>query len=409
MVLASLTAACGSATEHNAADERQFAALLPFTGDLAAGATNYERAMIFAQEAVNEGGGVASGKLRIREQDTHSDVTRGLSAARQVIDDESILSLVGPADPDLISAMAPLVEGGGIVQILPGITVPSIAVVDVNYWFKIMPSAEVTGCAWAQRLYDDGRRRIVILYEGDEFSRNLADGVAKALGLLQYTGQVFAITFDPAASDSYGQVLSSVYEQAPDAVVLIASAKAGASLVNDWGGPSVVPFKWYFGPSLNTSEFVDNTLPGELEGMIGISPAIPEATSDAFAAEYSKRWAGEYPLISAYAYYDAVAILALAWESAAFASGGPPARQEIRDHIERVSRPPGVVVKWNEIGRGLALLRDGIEVNYQGASSQVDLASSGAIDTDIALFRFWAIRDNQIVPTEYGSCTGLGH
>jgi neutral amino acid transport system substrate-binding protein len=81
-----------------------------------------------------------------------------------------------------------------------------------------------------------------------------------------------------------------------------------------------------------------------------------------------------------------------------------PTRQQIRDHIERVSQPPGAVVQWNELGKGLSLLREGSEINYQGASGAVDLASSGAIDSRIALFRFWEIRGDQIESTEYGSC-----
>lgn len=405
LVLSGLITACEPSMEPPHADDRWFGALLPFTGALAAGTTNYERAMILAEEAVNAGGGIASGELRLRVQDTHSDVTRGLGAATLAIDDASMMALVGPADPPLITAMVPLVESGEIVQMLPRITVPPIVPSSVNRWFKIMPSADVTGCAIGQRLYNDGRRRVVILHEDDAFSAKFADGVVQSFAQMPVVGQrAIPFPFDPGAPDSYGQVLQSVYDMTPDAVLLVASAKEGATMVNDWGGPTARPLAWYFGPSLNTSEFVFNTLPGELEGTTGIAPAVFDKTSAAFTAAYSKRWAGDYPLPSAYAYYDSVAILALATESAAHAAGRPPTRQELREHIASVSQPPGDVVAWNELGKGLALLRDGKEINYQGASGAVDLASSGAIDARISLFRFWEIHGDQIVSTEYGSC-----
>jgi ABC-type branched-subunit amino acid transport system substrate-binding protein len=189
-------------------------------------------------------------------------------------------------------------------------------------------------------------------------------------------------------------------------VVLIADAAVGAVVVSDWSASSN-PFQWYFSPSLGTSDFLGNSPFWELEGMTGISPAPPQQTSAAFADAYAKRWAGDSPMIGAYAYYDAVAILALALESAAQEAGTTPSRSAIRDHIVRVSSPPGVPVQWNEIGKGLALLREGKKVNYQGASGPVDLNDSGVIDARIALFRIWSIDGTQVVPSDYAVCAWL--
>jgi hypothetical protein len=64
-------------------------------------------------------------------------------------------------------------------------------------------------------------------------------------------------------------------------------------------------------------------------------------------------------------------------------------------------------VQWNEIGKGLTLVREGTKVNYQGASGPVDLNDSGVIDASIALFRIWSIDGTQIVPSDYAVCAWL--
>jgi branched-chain amino acid transport system substrate-binding protein len=380
-------------------------ALLAFTGPQSAGVASYERAMFLAQEAVNDAGGLSSGKLQIREQDTHSSVSRGLTAAQEAVGDDSILALVGPDDPQLISAMVPAVMQSGVVQMLPGITVPPVGGGNMNQWFRIMPTADVTGCAWAQRVYDDGVTRLVVLHENDDFDTTMAVSVAKVF-TESAPGQNVATTigFEPTAD--YGSVLEATYKSSPGAVVLIADAAVGAVLVSDWSA-SENPFQWYFSPSLGSSDFLDNTPFWELGGMTGIAPAPPQETSLAFAEAYANRWAGDSPMIGAYAYYDAVAILALALEEAAHEAGTTPSRAAIREHIARVSSPPGVPVQWNEIGKGLTLVRQGTKVNYQGASGPVDLNDSGVIDPSIALFRIWSIDGTQIVPSDYATCAWL--
>jgi ABC-type branched-subunit amino acid transport system substrate-binding protein len=406
LLLAHWATACSSPPSPQDESGLWIDALLSFTGEQSAGVASYERAMILAQETVNDGG-ASYGRLQIREQDTHSSVTRGLTAAEQAIADGSVLALVGPDDAQLINAMVPLVGPSGMAQMLPGITVPALGTSASSQWFRILPTGDETGCAWAQRMYDDGVNRIVVLQENDDpFDATLAAAVAKVFTESAPTGQQAAtiIGFDASGADG---ALPQAYALGPDAVVLIADAAVGAAVVSNWSGPSNQPLTWYFSPSLGTNGFLDNTVFWELEGMTGIAPAPPEETSAAFEHAYSRRWAGDSPTIGAYAYYDAVAILGLALESAALEAGGVPTRAQVRDHIVRVSSPPGVAVQWNEIGKGLALLRQGQKVNYQGASGPVDLTSSGAIDPSISLFRIWAIDGDQIVPTDYATCAWL--
>ena len=52
-------------------------------------------------------------------------------------------------------------------------------------------------------------------------------------------------------------------------------------------------------------------------------------------------------------------------------------------------------MRWNELERGLDLVRAGEEIDYQGASGEVNLDERG----DVALERvdFWTVRGRSIV------------
>lgn len=81
--------------------------------------------------------------------------------------------------------------------------------------------------------------------------------------------------------------------------------------------------------------------------------------------------------------WDAAALLVLAAEAA-----GRNGRLEVQSELKHVSNPPGVSV--TEVCTGLVHLREGVMINYQGASSSVDLATSGQLVTDDQ-YRLWRI------------------
>ena len=86
-----------------------------------------------------------------------------------------------------------------------------------------------------------------------------------------------------------------------------------------------------------------------------------------------------------------MAIFGLAIEAAG--SDDPVA---IRDAMRAVAGPPGVEVGPGEaeIARALELLRDGQEINYQGASGPVDLDENGDVS---GAMEIWRIAGGQIV------------
>jgi ABC-type branched-subunit amino acid transport system substrate-binding protein len=387
-----LCTACLSAPPDGPEDGIYIGALLPFTGDVAATGTNIERALILVAESVNRAGGVAGRPLYILSRDTHSETRRGMEATHQLIDDQRVIALVGPEDEDLAKRSVSLLNEEHVVEISGGVTSPTFSGIDGDkYWFRTAPSSLVYGRALVERMVADGIKTASILYVGNEFGTGFAPAITYALA----TNHIVAtsLTSFQQGEQSYLQAITTARASAPDAIVLVAYPRAGAAIIQEWailGGRE----KWYLAPSLKADVFLDNIPPGVMEGAVGVSPVVA-ADAATFAAAFQKRWDGDEPLDAAYFYYDAAALVALAVASAAHAHQGLPPRELVRDKLQPVSRLTGDVVAWYELDHGLALLAEGKDVDYRGASGAVDLDEKG--DVGEHPVEFWTIKDDRIV------------
>ncbi|MEA3282395.1 MAG: ABC transporter substrate-binding protein [Euryarchaeota archaeon] len=151
-------------------------------------------------------------------------------------------------------------------------------------------------------------------------------------------------------------------------IILKAAYEKGAMDVNDW----------LLSEGMRTDELalkVGKTARGNyiVANFTGTTPD-PRATGpayDTFAADYEAEF-GREPATFSSNTYDAAAIIALAIEKAKSADG-----TVIRDAIPAVADAPGEEV--SDIGTALALIRNGTEINYQGASGDITFDSVGDV------------------------------
>jgi ABC-type branched-subunit amino acid transport system substrate-binding protein len=387
-----LLAACGSS-----GPVRTFGALVPLTGALADEGPHIEQAFKLAGAQLNGAGGVAGRQLHISLRDTRSDPTRGLAAAEELLTDTELLGLLGPEEDDIARGLLPTLKrlqlptvSGGVIS-----TVFSSATDDQGLVFRTDPSAQVLGGALARRIIDDGNTRVAILFVANEYGRNLSGVVANELnGVVEVVAPGFGFQGPyPVNADmpSYDDVVAELLEPAPQAVVLVLPPATGATFVRSWSLAGSQG-RLYFAPSLRTDSFVQSLPPGVVDGMIGVSAALgPD--SAAFAEAFAHSWYGTRPRREAAFAYDGLALLSLAAEAAAHAGGGEPTHAEIARQLPLVSGPPGEVVRWNELDKGLERVRAGVDIDYQGASGTVDLNAGGDAP---AAAEFWTIAGHEI-------------
>lgn len=364
-------------------------ALLPFTGGNAASGSNLERALMLAVENVNAGGGVGGRDLRLVARDTRTDPAWGLEKAQELLDGEKVVALMGPESEELAQALGPLMAQRRIVQISGGLVSPAFtSVEDGDFCFRTNPSATELSAALADRMSRDGVRTAVIIHESDVYGVQFANALGLAAGARGInTGLPMAI--EPGLS-SHGPLIQMALEHKPDAVVMVSYPEQAAGIALEWSAVGGT-LRWYLPPSLRHQVFADNLPPSLVEGMVGVAAAVRDEA--AFAAAFSSRWYGEEPTNGAAYYYDALAVWALAAE-ATWHEQGELTPEVLRQQLRAVTRSPGEKVAWNDLGRALSLVREGKDVDYVGASGEVDLDAHG--DAAATATRFWTIRNGRV-------------
>jgi ABC-type branched-subunit amino acid transport system substrate-binding protein len=363
--------------------------VLPFTGDLAATGSNVERILLLLVENVNRTGGVAGKQVELLSSDSHSDNVRGLAAAQSLLD-AKVIGIVGPESEDLAKLMHPLLDANDTILVSPGISSPLISSLDDRgLWFRIGPSTSQFGQSLAQRIYADDVGTLAVLYMNDEYGTGFASILVHAFESLG--GKVLSAQPLELGSGSYDAEVRAVLLSDATACALLVYPEPGAIVVGEATITGRTP-AWYLAPPLRSQVFLENIAIASISGT-GVSSAL-DPSSDALVAAFRERWFGDLPLHEAFAYYDGLALLLLAYQAAVATGIEAPTGLDIRSHMAAVSRPPGEAVRWNELGRGLDLVAHGQPVNYQGVTGPVDLSDAG--DTPGALVQLWGTENGVI-------------
>jgi branched-chain amino acid transport system substrate-binding protein len=367
--------------------------LLSYSGQLAANSINSERGLIMAIDAANAGGGVSGRPLALDAADTQTNPLT-LAPKAQALLDAGAVTFIGPDTPELAVAVLPVL--GGQTLIMPSFATTYAPFRKPNSWFVMGVGRVQVACELVAQLGADGRQMPLLLVEPGGYSGVLAAQLTNTYALRQM--------FLPRDQPSDMNTIQPIIAAQSDSFVLATFPAAGSSLVNALTAVGAIgdPTRWYLSPSLHTPAFLDNIPRGALEGAHGVAPGTGAGAAD-FRAAFEAHWQ-DAPLDDAYAYYDAGAITALAIQRALAREGTIPAGAGIAPHVVAVTQNTGTPIQWNEIARGLELLRQGQEVDYLGVSSTIQFDMFGL--TTAASATWWVIRGHTFVdvPSTTGSC-----
>jgi neutral amino acid transport system substrate-binding protein len=188
--------------------------------------------------------------------------------------------------------------------------------------------------------------------------------------------------------------VTEVFKDKPDAVAAIMYGETGSQILKtayEQGLSQGIPILLTDGMySEDLAQRVGQAQDGKFiaAGVIG---TIPGASGTAFA-DFSQIWQDQLKRpVQAYAAqaWDAAALLALAAEAAKANSG-----EAIKGKIREVANPPGEEV--SDVCQALKLLKDGKEINYQGASGNVDIDDKGDV---IGSYDIWTIKEDGAIAT----------
>lgn len=345
--------------------------ILPITGQLSAYGSGMQEAVELAVEHINDAGGPLDRELSLSTKDSETQPSRAVQKYNSLVNEDDIVGFVGAASSGVSVSIAENVAADQVMQVSNASTSPVLAELGFpegedspKYFGRTSPNDGQQGIVMGSVLNGDdyiGADSAAFLYVDNAYGEGLADKADEA-----FEGETTAKIGYSAQTQDYSSTLDSLFEDDPDAIGFVGYPENGRTILQQWsdggyGGD------WVLSEGLNSEEFFN-----ELSDIVsGMYLSSPDPESGAGADRFEEAMGEANTLFAAHA-YDAMFLQALAMEKAGEASG-----QAIAENIRSVSRgSDGTTVTVNEFQAAKDALGNDESINYQGASSPVDMNES---------------------------------
>jgi ABC-type branched-subunit amino acid transport system substrate-binding protein len=369
--------------------------LFPFTGDLSEFGPEFQKAAELAANEINAGGGVNGQPMQLVQGDSATSPQQAVEEARRLIELEGVSAIVGPAGSGEALPVVESVAGpAGVLVISPSATSPALTVAnDSDFFFRTTISDAAQGVVMADLAHEQGYQTACVFYVNNAYGQGLNDAFAKRFTALG--GTVTAQVPHEQEQASYASELATCTKDNPDVMIAIAYPQSGSVFLRELAESGNVP-NIIFSDGLRAPEMFSALGWDVFEGSYGTSAGTTE--SDASKA-FEQAWQDAYGALPSIPYlrevYDAVYVIALASEKADSADSGA-----IRDALRDVANAPGTVIQPGTAGweEAVKLIKDGQDIDYQGASGSVDFDENGDITQGAILI--WQVKGGEIQPQE---------
>ncbi|MFB6254835.1 MAG: ABC transporter substrate-binding protein, partial [Halobacteriaceae archaeon] len=340
--------------------------ILPITGLLKAYGPGMQKAVNIAKKDINDAGGPLGRQLEVFNKDSGTSAQQAISKYESLVNEQNIVGFVGAASSGVSVPLAKKVAADQVMQVSNASTSPVLATLGYNqdktvkYFGRTAPNDAQQGIVMARILEEQqyvGADKAAFLHVDNPYGKGLAMQAKES-----FNGTVTnVVPYNPNASD-FTSTLDKLFQDDPQGIGFVGYPGKGRTILKQWaeGGYGG---QWVLSEGLNSDKFLKD-LKNIVSGMYLASPD-PEQT---VGAERFKNKIGEANTLFAAHAYDALFLMALAIHKAGSADDGTPIAKNIRP----VSRQ-GQTVTVGEFAEAKDLLDNGNDINYQGASSPVNL------------------------------------
>ena len=388
-LIASLSLAAASCSDDEG-EQLKIGFLADFSGPLAEFGPVIRTGVDLAIKHINEAGGVNGQDVILVTGDTRVDPTQGVEEARRLIDVEGVHAIVGPLSSTVTLAVAESVAGAaGIPVVSPSATSPALSSAeDSGYLFRSTTSDAAQGVILAQLAADEGISNVGVIFRDDAYGQGLSDAFIAAFG-----GTATASSYSADGQTSYLAELQQAAGGGGDVLVAIGFPDEALVFIRESIENDIFS-RFLFVDGTKSQDLIDGIGGEYLNGSKGTAPGGgPETPSaEAWNAGYIAEY-GELPTLPfVREAYDATIAIALAAEAAGSTDG-----EAIRDQLARIGAPGGdVFVPGPEgIKAALEALRDGDDINYEGAATTLDWNDVGDVTT--GFIEIWQYEGGEIV------------
>ena len=369
--------------------------LLPSTGDLAPVGQPMIDAVPLVVNQVNQCGGINGEPVTIISEDDQTDPTAGNEAMTKLAEVNQVGGVVGSFASSVSQAAVDVAARNQVMLISPGSTSPVFterAQKDdfKGYWARTAPPDTYQAQALAKLANEKGFKRVSTVVINNDYGVGFEQEFVKAFKTLGGTviNEKNPTRYDPKAT-TFETEAAAAFAGKPDAVVAVLYAETGSLLLKSAYEQGLMKgVQVMLTDGVKSDEFaqqVGKSSDGKyiITGAIG---TVPGADGKALKT-LTKLWESKKnqpPPAYVPQSWDATALLLLAAE-AAKSNTGEGIAKKIRD----VANPPGIEVA--DVCQGLDLVRQGKDINYQGASGNVDIDQNGDV---VGVYDVWTVKDD---------------
>ncbi len=362
-VAASASSGSGSASAAKSTGALTVGELLPMSGAEAFVGEWFDHGVKAGVYEINHHGGVLGHQLTTSLQDTAGDPVDAVTAWKS-LQLQNPNFVTGPSSLEIMGVINQL-QQQKVVDLMEGGTT-QLDHMTQSYIYRTFPSDSVLLAGEAYyALKGLNCTKASLIYTSDANAQAEVPPLTTA-----FTGNGGTILDNEqiqAGQSSYLSEVSRAFAKNPQCVFFHADPQTAATLfanVKQLGHLNVHFITGDTGTSIQLAQAVG--LADASKWMTGMAaPAAYAPAYNEFLAAYKGQWNTSKPLPASPAMYDAVVIAALAMTAAN--STNP--HVWVKD-ITKVTNPPGTPVYT--YAQGVALLKQGKKINYQGASGPLD-------------------------------------
>ena len=361
-----------------ASDPLILASLMPLSGDLASLGPGIALGAALAVEQINAAGGINGQPVQLIEGDSGCDGAVALTSLNDVIA-QGAQGVMGAACSSTSLAILDTAIAAEVVMISPSNTSPQFTKIDKKgFYARTAPSDLLQGDVLASLLVEDGVQTVSIISRADSYGRGLAEATAAAFEAAG--GTVKTIVYHATDASEFTSEVTAVGKGGADAIVGILFPETGCGVLQPAFEQGLLDTPWYMTDGVKDAGLA--SLCGLGTALDGFKRKAPGSAAgeakDAFEAAYAEVSADGSPtFIFAPQAYDAVMLMAIS--AAANGVTGPEIASGLVAASSGGEKCIGVAC--------IALAADGVDVDYVGASGEIELNAVG--DPTAATYDIW--------------------
>lgn len=369
--------------------------LLPTTGDLASIGQQMAAAVPLLVDTVNACGGVNGQPVTLVAVDDQTDPKAGAAGMTKLATVDKVAGVVGSFASSVSTAAVSIAAQNKVMLISPGSTSPVFTEKAQKgdfkgFWARTVPPDSYQGPALAELAIKKGYKRVSTVVINNDYGVGFEKAFVQAFEKLGGTvvNKNNPVRYDPKAT-TFETEATAAFAGKPDAVLGVFYVETGSLLLKSAYQQGLTKgVQIMLTDGMKSDEFpaqVGKAPDGKyiVSGVIGTVPGSDGKALEAFTKLWQSKKGGSPGEFAPQA-WDAAALLVLAAQAAKDNTG-----VGVAGKIKEVSNAPGVEV--TDVCEGLKLLKEGQDINYQGASGNVDIDANGDV---IGVYDVWTVQDD---------------